>query len=75
LTQKTLTKFEIVRNEQKHFSGQKNIWEWATTRAGQKRYDHWIEIFQRFCSPRETDLILEIGCGDGEFTRRLIFVN
>ena len=65
-------KSEIVRNEQSHFSNQRNIWRWATTKAGLKRYDNRLELFKQYCRPEESDLILEIGCGDGEFTRRLV---
>ena len=66
------TKSEIVRNEQSHFSNQKNIWQWATTKAGLKRYDNRLELFKQYCRPDKNELILEIGCGDGEFTRRLV---
>ena len=31
-----------------------------------------MTLFQQYCNPSGNELILEIGCGDGEFTRRLI---
>jgi ubiquinone/menaquinone biosynthesis C-methylase UbiE len=65
------SKAEIIRNEQIHFSSQKNIWQWATTKAGKKRYDNRLNLFKRYCHPEKSEMILEIGCGDGEFTRRL----
>jgi ubiquinone/menaquinone biosynthesis C-methylase UbiE len=72
LKKKNISKVEIVRNEQNHFSDRKNIWEWATTKAGQRRYDNRFILFKQICNPKKGDQILEIGCGDGEFTNRLI---
>lgn len=66
------SKDEIVRNEQNHFSKRDNIWQWATTKAGQKRYDIRLDLFRNYCQPGGNDIILEIGCGDGEFTRRML---
>lgn len=69
------SKAEIVRSEQSHFSNHKNIWQWATTKAGKKRYDNRLTLFKQYCHPKKNDLILEIGCGDGEFTQRLAGLN
>jgi ubiquinone/menaquinone biosynthesis C-methylase UbiE len=75
LSKKNPSKGEIVRNEQIHFSNTENIWEWATTKAGQRRYDNRMTLFRQYCKPSGNELILEIGCGDGEFTRRLIVLD
>lgn len=60
-----------LRNEIEHFSALEHIWWGARTKAGQARYDHKLEQLKQICRPKKGDKILEIGCGDGEFTRRL----
>lgn len=72
MSKQSPSKAEIVRSEQSHFSKQKNIWQWATTKAGKKRYDNRLNLFKQYCHPQKNELILEIGCGDGEFTQRLV---
>lgn len=60
-----------INNEIKHFTNLDHIWWGAKTPAGQKRYDVKYQRFIKYCKPIKNDRILEIGCGDGEFTRRL----
>lgn len=62
---------ERVNNEIRHFSTLKHIWWGARTKAGQRRYDNRFLIFKKLCKPNKDNTILEIGCGDGEFTKRL----
>ncbi len=59
------------KSEIDHFTKLDHIWWGAKTVAGQKRYDRRFELFKKRCKPSKKR-ILEIGCGDGEFTRRLI---
>lgn len=63
------------KNEIAHFTNLEHIWWGAKTPAGQKRYDNKFEILKKICKPQSKHLILEIGCGDGEFTKRLIHLN
>lgn len=63
------------KNEITHFSQMDHIWWGALTPAGQKRYDNKFEAFKKICKPNKTHKILEIGCGDGEFTKRLLHLN
>ncbi len=60
------------QREIEHFTKLKNIWWGAETYAGQKRYDLKAKAFYKFCKPNKDTKILEIGCGDGEFTKRII---
>lgn len=59
-------------SEIKHFTRLEHIWWGAKTVAGQRRYDNKFELLKKLCSPSKNSKILEIGCGDGEFTRRLV---
>ena len=59
------------KNEISHFSNLERIWWGALSPAGQKRYDKRFELFKDLCRPQKNDEILEIGAGDGEFTKRL----
>lgn len=59
------------QNEIKHFTKLEHIWWGALSPAGQKRYDKRFELFKQLCQPKKDTLILEIGAGDGEFTKRL----
>lgn len=66
---------ERHKREVKHFSGLEHIWWGAKTPAGQRRYDNKLEMLKSFCKPSRGIKILEIGCGDGEFTKRLKRLN
>jgi ubiquinone/menaquinone biosynthesis C-methylase UbiE len=72
LIKKNISKNEIIINEKKHFSSQDYIWQWSITGAGQIRYDNRFANFIRMCNSAKNSSILEIGCGDGEFTKRLL---
>lgn len=61
-----------LKNEIKHFTKLSHIWWGAETVAGQKRYDIKYQRFQKLVKLRGDETILEIGCGDGEFTSRLV---
>jgi len=61
-----------AKNEINHFTNLEHIWWGARSIAGQKRYDNKFKQFKNFCKPKNNLIILEIGCGDGEFTKRLI---
>lgn len=60
-----------IQEEIKHFGSLEHVWFGQITVAGQKRYDNKGVLFRKYCKPRKNDKILEIGCGDGEFTKRL----
>lgn len=61
-----------LKSEIKHFSDLEHIWWGEITPAGQKRYDNKYVVFKKYCKPEKKTRILEIGCGDGEFTKRLV---
>lgn len=61
-----------LQREIQHFDKLPHIWWGARTIAGQKRYDHKLSTFKKLCKPKPNSQVLEIGCGDGEFTRRLL---
>lgn len=63
---------KINQEEIRHFSKLKHIWWGAQTQAGQKRYDYKFNLLKKLCNLKPGARILEIGCGDGEFTKRLI---
>lgn len=60
-----------VNQEIKHFTDLEYIWSGQKTIAGQKRYDNKAVLFKKFCRPGKKDQVLEIGSGDGVFTKRL----
>ena len=60
-----------IQSEIKHFSERNHVWWGLKTDAGQKRYDKRFQLFCQLCKPERGSTILEIGCGDGEFTKRL----
>jgi nucleoside-diphosphate-sugar epimerase/ubiquinone/menaquinone biosynthesis C-methylase UbiE len=60
-----------VDQEIKHFSDLRHIWPGQGTPAGQKRYDNKGVLFRKYCGLGKNERMLEIGCGDGEFTKRL----
>ncbi|KKQ37365.1 MAG: hypothetical protein US55_C0033G0003 [Candidatus Levybacteria bacterium GW2011_GWC2_37_7] len=60
-----------TKQEIEHFSNLDHIWWGTKTDAGQKRYDIKSQMFRKYCHPKKGGLVLEIGCGDGEFTKRI----
>lgn len=60
-----------TKQEIEHFSRLKHIWWGAKTVAGQRRYDIKAYLFRKYCHPVSGERVLEIGCGDGEFTKRI----
>src|SRR6185503_12986731 len=64
-----------IKNEIKHFTNLNHIWWGALTYAGQRRYDIKFAWFKKLCKPNKDKRILEVGCGDGEFTSRLASLN
>lgn len=64
-----------IKNEIRHFNDLEHIWWGAKTTAGQRRYDNKFILFKSLCRPSKNKKILEIGCGDGEFTKRLAKLN
>lgn len=60
------------KREIEHFSKSDHIWWGARTFAGQKRYDQKLRLLRKCCGSLDNKKILEIGCGDGEFTKRLL---
>lgn len=60
-----------IEKEIAHFSDLKHIWWGAQTPAGQRRYDNKLKRLKQLCNLKKNYKILEIGCGDGEFTKRL----
>lgn len=60
-----------IKEEIKHFTDLEYIWSGQKTVAGQKRYDNKVALFKNICKPNKNDKILEIGSGDGVFTKRL----
>lgn len=61
-----------IKNEIRYFSDLEHIWWGAKTPAGQRRYDNKFNKFKSFCKPKKMCKVLEIGSGDGEFTKRLV---
>lgn len=59
-------------SEIKHFTQLEHIWWGARTAVGQRRYDNKASLFNSRVSVSKGSRILEIGCGDGEFTKRII---
>lgn len=68
------TKRNTASNEITHFTHLEHIWWGARTPAGQKRYDNKAKLFKKVCAIKNGMKILEVGCGDGEFTKRLVKV-
>ncbi|OGG15282.1 hypothetical protein A2875_00625 [Candidatus Gottesmanbacteria bacterium RIFCSPHIGHO2_01_FULL_46_14] len=60
-----------TKQEIEHFSNLGHIWWGAKTVAGQKRYDSKARLFRKYCRPKKAWVVLEIGCGDGELTKRI----
>lgn len=68
------TKRNTVSHEIEHFTHLEHIWWGARTPAGQKRYDNKASLLLKVCTIKNGMKILEVGAGDGEFTKRLIKV-
>lgn len=66
---------ERIENEIKHFSDLEHIWWGAKTVAGQRRYDNKLSEMVKKLQIKKGAKILEIGCGDGEFTKRLVSID
>jgi len=62
----------VHHHEIEHFSNLDHIWWGAKTYAGQKRYDDKFSRLKSYCRPDKNFRILEIGAGDGEFTKRIL---
>lgn len=62
-------------DEKEHFTRllreKGHIWWGARTPAGRRRNEKKVELFQELLCPRKGELLLEIGCGTGEYTGRL----
>lgn len=71
MAKKTFKPPERVKSEIKHFS-ENDEWWGAKTVAGAKRYDNKFEMFKKYCKPKQSERVLEIGCGNGLFTTRLL---
>jgi len=66
------TKKNTVHNEIEHFTHLHHIWWGARTPAGQRRYDNKAKLFKKVCRIKSGMKILEVGAGDGEFTKRIV---
>lgn len=62
---------EKDQHEIEHFTKLPHVWWGLKSKAGQKRYDNKCKSFLDFCHIKEGSKILEVGCGNGEFTKRL----
>lgn len=60
------------RAEIAHFSQLKHVWWGTKTVSGQKRYFNKAQLLKRKCNLKRRLKILEVGCGDGEFTKELV---
>lgn len=63
---------ERHKREVKHFSNLEHVWWGARTVAGQRRYHNKASLMITLCRIKKGIKILEIGCGDGEFTKHLV---
>ncbi|SRR6266403_1045246 len=59
------------QNEIEHFTKIDHVWWGLKTPAGQKRYDNKFKKFKTMCDSKNARMILEVGCGIGDFTKRL----
>lgn len=59
------------QNEIGHYTKLRHVWWGALFPAGQIRYDNRFKLLKSVCKPKNNCQILEVGAGDGEFTRRL----
>jgi ubiquinone/menaquinone biosynthesis C-methylase UbiE len=57
--------------EIEHFTHLPHVWWGLKSVAGQKRYDNKLDSLMKICHIRKGSKILEVGCGNGEFTQRL----
>lgn len=54
-----------------HFTKLPHVWWGLKTIAGQKRYDNKFTKLLNLCQVKKGSKILEVGCGTGDFTKRL----
>lgn len=66
---------ERLNSEIEHFSKFDREWWGEKTEAGMRRYEDKLVMFKKFCRPQDGSLVLEIGCGSGVFTKRLLRTN
>lgn len=62
-----------IMREVEYFSSLSHIWWGASTTPGQRRYDNKASLMRTLCRIKKGMKILEVGCGDGEFTKRLVY--
>ncbi|OGC47744.1 hypothetical protein A2886_01825 [candidate division WWE3 bacterium RIFCSPHIGHO2_01_FULL_42_13] len=67
-----LPSLNVTAEEIQHFSQLEHIWWGAQTTVGQIRYDLKAEKFKECIPDFKNKKVLEIGCGDGEFTKRIL---
>jgi ubiquinone/menaquinone biosynthesis C-methylase UbiE len=63
------------KNEISHFSELPHIWWGARTIAGKKRYLNKLQKLKEYVNLKSGSKVLEIGCGDGEFTKLVAKLN
>lgn len=65
----------FAMSEQEHFERifreKGHTWWGRETPAGRRRDEKKMELFRALTAPRPEEKLLEVGCGSGEFTRRL----
>ena len=65
--------------EKEHFTrllkDKGHIWWGHQTKAGKLRNDKKIELFRKLIKPQSGELLLEVGCGTGEYTGRLALMD
>lgn len=66
-----MKKMSQKASEISHFSQLDHIWWGTKTLAGQKRYNNKALLLKKKCRLKKGMKILEVGCGDGEFTQRI----
>lgn len=65
-----------MMDEKEHFTRllreKGHIWWGAQTPAGRRRNEKKVELFQKLLRPSKGELLLEVGCGTGEYTGRIV---
>jgi ubiquinone/menaquinone biosynthesis C-methylase UbiE len=59
------------KHEVDHFTKLDHVWWGLKSVAGQKRYDNKLKKFSSLCHVKNATKILEVGCGIGDFSKRL----